>query len=325
MKTEAGQDAALVRRSAFGRRVAGWFVLQLAVAITGCAVVARDHAWLLPVVAALVATSALAWAGLWRAWRPVGALARLLGDWRDDAASLRALEAQAHSTGHDAEFAMLAGGVHGLARRVADYGERERNFTRDASHELRTPLTVIRMAVDMLADDSGLGDAGQRSVRRIHRATRELEALVEVLLILARESDPGCTIERFVVNEVLRRELETARELMAGQPLDLQLDEPASFALQGSVRAFSVLCWQLIRDACQHAEDGRVRIVVQPAAIIVSHEPRHAVAQGARHSFELAIAQRISDRFAWQFELQGEPGQPGRASVRFPAALPAVD
>lgn len=325
MKAEAGRDAALVRRSAFGRRVAGWFVLQLAVATTGCVVVARDQAWLLPVLAALAVGCALAWVGLRRAWQPVSVLARLVGDWRDDAPSLRALQDHAQREPAGDDLAVLAGGVHGLARRVADYGERERNFTRDASHELRTPLTVIRVAVDMLADDAGLGESGQRSVRRIHRATRELEALVEVLLILARESDLGCTVERFVVNEVLRRELETARELMAEQPLDLQLDESASFALQGSVRAFSVLCWQLIRDACQHAEDGRVRIVVQPAAITVSHVPRHVTAQDTRHSFELAIAQRISDRFAWQFELQGGPGQPGRACVRFPAALPVVE
>ena len=324
MKEDTVQDAVLARKSMFGRRVAGWFVLLLAVATMGCVAVAREPSWLLPVLAALLVATALAWQGLRRAWQPVGALARLLGHWRDDSASLQALKVHADAA-TDGELAMLADGVHGLARRVTDYGERERNFTRDASHELRTPLTVIRVAVDMLAEDAGLGEASQRSVRRIHRAARELEALVEVLLILASESDPGCTVERFVVNEVLRRELETARELMSGQSLDLQLDESASFALQGSVRAFSVLCWQLIRDACQHTEDGRVRIVVQPAAITVSHTPGQASAQGARHSFELAIAQRISDRFAWQFELQGEPGRPGRACVRFPAALPAVD
>jgi signal transduction histidine kinase len=79
----------------------------------------------------------------------------------------------------DADVALLARGLHGFATRISGYNERERSFTRDASHELRSPLTVIKMSIDMLGEEEGLSDFGERSVGRIQRATREREILVE--------------------------------------------------------------------------------------------------------------------------------------------------
>ena len=65
--------------------------------------------------------------------------------------------------GTDADVASLARGLHGFATRIAGYNQRERNFTRDASHELRSPLTVIKMSVDMLGEEEGLSEFGERS------------------------------------------------------------------------------------------------------------------------------------------------------------------
>jgi hypothetical protein len=68
-----------------------------------------------------------------------------------------------------------------------------------------------------------------------------------------------------------------------------------------------------------------VVVTVLPDAITVSHAPGDAAARSGseRLSFELAIAQRISDRFAWPLELHA-PGKPGVARVRFPHTLPVA-
>jgi signal transduction histidine kinase len=237
------------------------------------------------------------------------------------------------STHTDADVASLARGLHGFATRIANYNQRERNFTRDASHELRSPLTVIKMSVDMLAEEEGLSDFGARSVSRIKRAAREMEVLVEALLILARETDSVTDHERFIVNDVLVRQLESARELLTGRPIVLVLEESARFALEGSAQAFSVLCWQLIRNACQQTEQGSVVISVTHGAVSVSNHAdppipgdnsRPLRVHGAdRHGFELAIAQRISDRFGWPLELHTRIGEENIARIRFPHPLPA--
>ena len=326
MKTEAGPGAVTFRAGVFRRRVAWLFVAQAAVAVAACVAVALDRAWLAAAIEAVLAIGLLTWIAVRRQWSPVSALARRLGEWRDGQSDPAALHPGQLSRRTDAELVVVAHGLHGFAARIADFSRRERNFTRDASHELRTPLTVVRTSVDMLADEDGLSDFGRRSVRRIHRATRELEALVEVMLILAREAEPMAASEQFVVNDVLRRELEIARDLMAGASVELRLEEPARFALHGSARAFSVLCWQLIRHACQHAGAGKVVVTVSHSALTVRHEPSGAAAGfgGERSHFELTVAQRISERFAWPIELLPAAGRDGTVRVCFPNALPAA-
>jgi signal transduction histidine kinase len=326
------KPVATFRVGAFRRRIAWVFGLQfLAVAII-CVMGIYDVAPVTAVIAVIVITTTLAWSATRRGWLPVRALARIINRWDGQHSDPDTSQLSRLSLDTDADVAALASGLHGFATRIAGYNQRERNFTRDASHELRSPLTVIKMSADMLADEDGLSDFGNRSVRRIKRATREMEALVEALLILARESDTGLDSERFVVNDVLRHELESARELLVGRPIELELEESARFALQGSSRVFSVLCWQLIRNACQQTEQGRVVISVLPGEVTVSnHADPLVVADGSqtarshgadRHGFELAIAQRISDRFKWPLELQTRPGQENVAHIRFPHPLP---
>jgi signal transduction histidine kinase len=325
-----GKAAATFRTGAFERRIGYVFVLQITAVLIVCAMGIYDVAPWAAVVAVIVITSVLAWMATRREWRPVSTLARLLDHW-DEHPDLDSLSPDRLSRHTDADVASLARGLHGFASRVAIYNQRERNFTRDASHELRSPLTVIKMSADMLTEEDGISDFGARSVRRIKRASLEMEVLVEALLILAREPEEGADSERFVVNDVLSHELDAARELLAGRPIELQLEEYARFALQGSARAFSVLCWQVIRNACQQTEQGRVLITVLPDTVSVSNhatpplpgDPAPLRVHGAdRHGFELAIAQRISDRFVWPLELHTYPGRENIARIHFPHTLP---
>jgi signal transduction histidine kinase len=320
------------RKGAFHRRIGWVFALQFLAVLIVCTMGIYDVAPWAAVIAVIVITAILAWLATRREWRPVDALAMLVNGWNDKS-DLDALRPEGLARGTDADIATLAKGLHGFASRVAVFNQRERNFTRDASHELRSPLTVIKMSVDMLADEEAISEFGARSVRRIKRASMEMEALVEALLILAREPDSAANGERFVVNEVLEHELEAARELLVGRQIELQLEEPARFALQGSSRAFSVLCWQVIRNACQQTEQGRVVITVLPGVVSVSNHAMQQVPDDSsgprrvpgadRHGFELAIAQRISDHFAWPLELQTYPGRENIARIRFPHPLPA--
>ncbi|MEP6899183.1 MAG: HAMP domain-containing sensor histidine kinase [Rhodanobacter sp.] len=326
------KPAVTFRTGAFHQRIKWVFALQFLAVLIVCVMGIYDVAPWPAVIAVIVITSVLSWMAMRREWVPVNALANLVNGWNDKS-DIDLLRPDRLARNTDADIASLSKGLHGFASRVAVFNQRERNFTRDASHELRSPLTVIKMSVDMLGDEEGVSDFGARSVRRIKRASLEMEALVEALLILARESDAGAESERFIVNDVLENELQAARDLLAGRPIELQLEEPARFALIGSSRAFSVLCWQVIRNACQQTEQGRVVITVLPGVVSISN---HATPQspgdnsgplrvyGAdRHGFELAIAQRISDRFAWPLELQTYPGRENITRIRFPDAVPA--
>jgi two-component system, OmpR family, sensor histidine kinase QseC len=323
--TKQGAPArrALYWRGGLHRRLLLIFGLQLAAIVLACLMGYYDVAPVGAVLVLIVIVSALAWLAALRTWRPVSALAKMVDDWHEGQTELLFLRPDDLNRG-DADVATLARSFQRFANRIAGYNERERNFTRDASHELRSPLTVIKMSTDMLSDESGLSDFGKRSLERIHRATREMEALVEAMLILARETDNGQGEQEFVVNDVLRDELVDAREMLHGHPIELQFEEPATFALHGSPRVFAVLCWQLIRHASQYTGQGTVLVTVLPGAVSVcatagaDHDPHLPGQQG----FEYAIARRISERFAWPLDLRVQGGNSYVAEIRFPQPLP---
>jgi two-component system sensor histidine kinase QseC len=322
--TEKGaptQYAASVRNG-FHRRLLVIFGLQLVAMVLVCLAGRYDLAPVGVALMLIVMVSVLAWLAVQRMWRPVSGLARMVDNWHElsDPGDLSS-DPLLHRA--DADVATLARSFHQFATRIAGYNERERNFTRDASHELRSPLTVIKMSTDMLADEAGLSDFGKSSLERIRRATREMEALVEAMLILARETDNGQGEQDFVVNHVLRDELVDARDLLHGHPIELQFEESASFALHGSPRVFAVLCWQLIRHASQYTGQGTVLVTVLPGVVSVcataggDHDPHLPGQQG----FEYAIAQRISERFAWALDLRVQGGNSYVAEIRFPQPM----
>lgn len=320
----SAQPARAFRRGLYHRRMAIIFGLQLLAIVIVCLMGLYNVAPVSAVLVLIVIISALSWFAARRQWAPVSRLAQAVSDWDEQPTGLDGWRPDQLPRRTDADVATLASSLYGFANRIAGYNQRERNFTRDASHELRSPLTVIKMSADMLADDASLGEFGQRSVQRIKRSTREMEALVEALLILARESDNGLTEEDFVVNDVIRHELPDVMEMLEGRPISIELEEPARFVLHGSPRVFAVLCWQLIRNACQQAEGGTVVIAVLPGVVTVSHRGEALPSQGAnRHGFELAIAQRISERFHWPLELQTREGRRHIARIRFPESTPA--
>lgn len=320
-----------LRRAGFHVRIACMFVVLVAAIIIVTVLGMRGRAPAVLVVAVIVLTTGLAWLAVWNEWRAVRQLAKLVGGWDGNSPDVESLDLHFLSRPTDPDVAALAGGLHSLATRISDCAQREHQFTRDVSHELRSPLTVVKMSVDRLLDVPRLSDADTRTVRRIQRASLELETMVEALLVLAREPDGRTGEERFVANDVVRMEVASARELLRGRPIELKFQESARFALEGSARGFGVLCGQLIRNACQQTDEGPVLIALTPDMLSVSNGVAPLITDAtrsrqaravSRHGFELGIAQRISDRFVWPLELQSGDEHSNVARIRFPHWLP---
>ena len=164
------------------------------------------------------------------------------------------------SSDPDGDVETLARALHGFASRIEEFVERERNFTRDASHEMRSPLTVIKVAAEVLQEEE-LSPFAQRTVERIQRSARDMEALMEAFLILARESDTGLPEEDFVVNDAVREEVERAQPLVVGRPVDLRARRAGQRSrLHAPPKVFAVLVGNLIRNACLYTEHGEVRV-----------------------------------------------------------------
>jgi signal transduction histidine kinase len=273
-----------------------------------------------------------------RALSPVIALAKVVRDWDPKQPDLAALDPRNLSSDPDGDVETLARALHGYASRIEEFVERERNFTRDASHELRSPLTVIKLAGDVLVEED-VSPFAQRALQRIRRSVRDMEAMLETFLLLARESDTGLPQEEFVVNDAVREEVERAQPLLEGKPVTLELEERTRFALRAPPRVFAAMIGNLIRNACLYTESGTVRVRIDEDSVSVAdsgigmsadeiartHQPyfRAGRSTSAGHGVGLSIVRRLSERFGWPVDLRSEVGAGTTATIRFPQRLPA--
>jgi len=279
-----------------------------------------------------------------RAVSPIIWLANLVKRWDPNNPDVEALRPENLPLDVEGESLVLASSLHDFVSRLNQFIERERNFTRDASHELRTPITVIRMACELLSADAGLPSHTQRSVRRIQGAVGDMESLVQAFLILAREGDTGLPDEDFLINEVVRDELEKVRPLIADKPIELVLDEQAAFMLHAPPRVLSVLLGNLLRNACLYTDRGEVRVRVLPGELRIEDtgvgmtpdelekvfEPFYRAEHGSDslrrsegHGIGLSIVRRLSQRFGWPVRMESTAGAGTVVRVTFPTASSA--
>lgn len=238
----------------------------------------------------------------------------------------------------EGETQVLAEALHAFAERQSQLIERERNFTRDASHELRSPLTVIKLASEVLSSDGNLDPFEQRNVNRIGRATRDMEALIEAFLILARDSASGMPSEDFLLEAVVREEMERAEPLLQDKPVVMRLDVDGSCMINAPTKVVAVVVSNLIRNACAYTEEGEVavrldcgRLTITDTGVGIDAEELKSIfqpfyrASGAApggHGVGLNIVRRLCERFGWEVSLESELGEGTTALLVFPDARP---
>lgn len=274
-----------------------------------------------------------------RAVSPVIWLANHVRGWNPNNPNYEDLSPERLPPDAEGEVEVLAGALRTFAERNQAFVSRERNFTRDASHELRSPLTVIKIASDVLLADGGLSSYAEKNIQRIRRSARDMEALIEAFLILARESDSGLPQEDFLVNDVVLEEVDRAQPMVADRPMALRYEAHAQFGIHGSPRALAVIVGNLIRNACQYTEEGEIVVSVDPGRIEVrdtgvgmsEEEMRHAFEPFFRsdtpghrfgHGIGLTIVKRLSDRFGWPVRLRSERGVGTTVAIELTAIEP---
>ena len=288
-----------------------------------------------PIIMTLVAIYLVSWLTYRASKRlvsPVSWLARQVAEWDPRRPDVSTLAADRLPSDVQGEARQLAAALHGLAQRVTAHVARERDFTRDASHELRTPLTVIRVASDMaMAEDSPPRVA--RALQRIQRAGRDMEAVIDAFLILAREAEVEPQSEDFDVADIVMDEAENARALLLNKPVDLEVTLHARPRLHAPPRVFQVVVSNLLRNACSYTDRGRIDVILDPDRVIVRDTGIGMSAESMVRVFEpfyradpsrpqgsglgLSIVSRLCDRFGWKIELDSELGRGTTATIRF--------
>lgn len=208
---------------------------------------------------------------------------------------------------HGDEIGVLASALETALDRVRASTRREFEFNRGVSHELRTPIQVAKNALEIIesgpAPDSAVT---ARALGRLKRAVVEMEDVATAFLWMATGKSPGQ--EQASVAGVFDRVTSLHERLLAGVEVQCTI-EPADLVYPVPGAVLAVVIGNLLRNASQHAQDGRIMCELTASRIVMTNR---TAPEGDMTSdgfgVGLEIVHRICSTLGWELALRSAEG-----------------
>ncbi len=225
---------------------------------------------------------------------------------------------------YDDEVGVLAKGLEQAMERVETFVEREQRFSRYASHELRTPVTIIKGAVELLKKKLSPKDEPiWRTLKRIERSVINMENIIATLLWLSRENEAIERDQPFAVVPIVQETIKQNRYLIGNKPIDIEVLIEHEPQLSLSPFLLQIAVTNLIRNAIQHTESGKISVIIKHDRVIVADNGRGMstddLAEIIQHQDQkdwkkgaglgLLIVKRLCGRLSWTLEIESEAGR----------------
>jgi signal transduction histidine kinase len=216
---------------------------------------------------------AIAW-GVGRLVGPLSDMARSIGTLRPDRAGQRIEVGDAAS----AELFVIAAALNDYLQRNDRFVQRERAFIDSASHELRTPIAVIAGAAELALDQPDVPSGARNQLSRIQRTAHEVEQLVTLLLVLAKDPERLAGVsERVDLDELLPAIVEDHRHLTRDKDLTLELAPMPACAIVAPVPIVQAAIGNLLRNAIENSDRGVITIRLDAPATVTIEDPGHGM------------------------------------------------
>ncbi|RBP48169.1 heavy metal sensor kinase [Roseimicrobium gellanilyticum] len=244
------------------------------------------------------------------------------------------------------ELGKLSEVLNGTFERLHEAFERQKQFTADASHELRTPITILITESQRILKRERTPEEYREVIHTCLDTSQRMSALVEALLVLARQDSSETSTYRELCNladitgDIVRRQMPLAKEL--GVELSCTLD-PA--CCEGISTELSILISNLVNNALHHHHAGGGHVWVTTgerdghACVTVRDDGPGIPAEDLPHLFErfyrvdkarsrelgrsglgLAIAKAIADNHQAKITATSEHGKGATFELKMRAA-----
>ncbi len=257
-----------------------------------------------------------------RAISPLLNLARVLE--RFDFTSNERLEIPIQPRDVDEETRLMVEAFQEFGNRLDQFIERERTFTSNAGHELRTPIAVLKGSLEVMTQHD-LPEQDRGVVERMQRVVGDMETLLETLLMLAREREVSSD-DPVSLNQVVAEEIELLSELAEERGNSIVFEEEVEASVSVQPRVLAILVGNLLRNALQYTQDGKVTVRLTALYIAVTDTGIGMAPQELAASFDafyrgagaqqlnegqglgLALVRRLIDQLEWRIDVESEPG-----------------
>ena len=263
-----------------------------------------------------------------RLLKPVRDMAQSIGRLRPDQAGQRIDTPDSAS----AELVVIADALNDYLQRNDRFVERERVFIDSASHELRTPVAVIAGASEIALQQPGLPEPARGQLLRIQRTTREVEQLVSLLLVLAK--DPARlarSSDHVALDQLIPEIVEDHRHLTRDKDLHLDIQALPPCEIIAPLPIVQVAIGNLLRNAIEHSDRGRITIRLERPATVVIDDPGHGmtpeeiaeiyarVARGGGRDgggIGLDLISRLCEHLGWRLDFASDEGRGTTTTLR---------
>jgi signal transduction histidine kinase len=238
----------------------------------------------------------------------------------------------------NAEVDVLLNAFKKYARQVAEYVEREKNFTRYASHELRTPLAVLKGSLSVL-DRQDLNERQQTVVNRMHPMIKDMEGLLEALLLLSRDQTPEISDKPVLLNDLVEQQLRQIEKINADK--DIKVTTVYQEQIKGKVskRLFCICLNNIISNAFNYTDKGEIVITLKGRDIIVEDTGCGIHPDALKRVYEpffredresmkvkgfglgLPIVNRVCQQMGWKLSIESEKGKGTKVTLTVPECV----
>ena len=219
------------------------------------------------------------------------------------------------------EIGILAQTLESAMTRINLSLLREKCFTRDVSHELRTPVAIIKNAVEVYRNQR-CGDDNNPIIDRISQASTQMEQTVTTLLALAREEHTEADKKHIKILPLIEQSIIDQHHLINNKPIQVEVNDNCDVEIYAQSGMLTVLLDNLIGNAFQYTQEGRVTIEIRNKTLIVADtgpgidpsisdkitEPAVKGSQSTGYGFGLSIVKRLCEHQNWLLVFSSEQG-----------------
>jgi signal transduction histidine kinase len=277
-----------------------------------------------------------------RALSPLTQLAKRVSEYKFSEKNLPDMKLQDLRDQADLEVLSLMNALEQFNKKIFDHIERERNFTRDASHELRTPLALLQASLDVIEQDAKQHPVPiktQQHLQKIQITTNNMLALLEALLLLARDHDQQLATKKIDLVPIITEWKQHHQQEISQKNITFQLIKEADITLNAPPFVAQIVLENLLNNALKYTHTGRIDVFVQSHQINIKDTGEGINIDDLPHIFSpfyrglnehenipkisgfglgLSIVKRICDQQGWQILIASEIGIGTQATLIFP-------
>ena len=274
--------------------------------------------------------------GVSRLVRPLSTLATRIAGLQPDRSGQRIVVPDAATS----ELVVIADSLNDYLERNDRFVERERAFSDTTSHELRTPIAIIAGASQIALDQDDLVGAARAQLLRINHTARDVERLIGLLLLLARDPARLAMISEPVsLAPLLMKIVESHQHLTREKDLAIEIIEATDSQIIAPLASVQAAIGNLLRNAIENSDRGTIRISLTAPATITITDPGHGMspeeisaiyARVARGGGErdgggigLDLIARLCEHLGWKLDLHSERERGTVATLHFGSDAPA--